>query len=97
MAAHPSVHRSIRWYGGELSRFLEPERRPIAEQPILAEVALLEWTLAEVFDAADAEPKPRAAFSAIDPSAWSGLHIRVPPLAAPPAPSLEHRQPCGRR
>jgi hypothetical protein len=72
--AHPSVHRSIRWYGGELSEFLR-QRPPYAEQPILAELALLEWTLAEVFDAADAEPKSRAAFSAIDASAWSELQF----------------------
>src|SRR5229473_8390591 len=64
VAAHPSVHRSIRWYGGELSEFLK-QCRPYAEQPILSEFALLEWTLAEVFDAADAEPTPRAAFSAV--------------------------------
>ncbi|HWX30967.1 MAG TPA: DNA-binding domain-containing protein [Steroidobacteraceae bacterium] len=78
VAAHPSEHRSIRWYGGELPEFL---RRcpPYAEQPILAELALLEWTLAEVFDAADAQPKPRAAFSAIDASAWSELRFEFHP------------------
>src|SRR5260370_38876226 len=48
VSAHPSVHRSIRWYGAELSEFLSlcP---PYPEQPILAELALLEWTLREVF------------------------------------------------
>jgi hypothetical protein len=78
VAAHPSVHRSIRWYGRELPEFLA-QRPPYAEQPILAELALLEWTLAEVFDAADALPKPRAAFSAIDPSAWSELTFEFHP------------------
>jgi len=78
VAAHPSVHRSIRWYGGELPEFLGG-RPPYAEQPILAELARLEWTLAEVFDAADAEPKPRAAFSAIDASAWSTLRFEFHP------------------
>ena len=53
VAAHPSVHRSIRWYGGELADFLL-RCPPFAEQPILSEVARFEWTLAEVFDAADA-------------------------------------------
>jgi hypothetical protein len=52
---------------------------PHDEQPILAELALLEWTLAEVFDAADAESKPRAAFSAVDPSAWSELRFEFHP------------------
>jgi hypothetical protein len=78
VAAQPSVHRSIRWYGRELSEFLG-RSPPYAEQPILAELALLEWTLAEVFDAADAESKPRAAFSAVDPSAWSELRFEFHP------------------
>jgi hypothetical protein len=78
VAAHPSVHRSIRWYGGELSGFLS-RCPPYAEQPILAEVALLEWTLAEVFDAADADPTPRAALSAVDASAWSELQFGFHP------------------
>ena len=78
VAAHPSVHRSIRWYGSEVAEFLR-RQPPYAEQPIFAELALLEWTLAEVFDAADAEPKPRAALSAIDPSAWSELHFEFHP------------------
>ncbi len=78
VAAHPSVHRSIRWYGRELPEFLQL-RPPYAEQPILAELALLEWTLAEVFDAADAEPKPRSALSAVDVSAWSELTFEFHP------------------
>ena len=78
VAAHPSVHRSIRWYGGELAEFLR-RQPPYAEQPIFAELALLEWTLAEVFDAADARAKPRSTLSAIDPSAWSELHFKFHP------------------
>jgi hypothetical protein len=78
VAAQPSVHRSIRWYGGELPDFLG-RSPPYAEQPILAELALLEWTLAEVFDAADAEPKSRAVLSAVDASAWSELRFEFHP------------------
>ena len=78
VAAQPSVHRSIRWYGGELAEFLA-RCPPYADQPIFAELALLEWTLAEVFDAADALARPRAAFSAIDPSAWSELRFEFHP------------------
>jgi hypothetical protein len=78
VAAHPSVHRSIRWYGRELAEYLS-RTPPHADQPILAELAQLEWTLAEVFDAADAEPASRAAFAAIDPSAWSELRFEFHP------------------
>lgn len=78
VAAHPSVHRSIRWYGRELAEFLR-RSAPYDEQPLLAELGLLEWTLAEVFDSADAEPVQRTALSAIDPSAWSGLRFKFHP------------------
>ena len=78
VAAHPSVYRSIRWYGSELAEFLG-RCPPYAEQPILAELALLEWTLTEVFDAADAEPVRRAALSAVDPCAWSELQFEFHP------------------
>jgi hypothetical protein len=78
LAEHPSVHRSIRWYGSELPEFLE-RHPPYADQPILAEVALLEWTLAAVFDSADAQSVQRAEFSAIDPSAWGELRFEFHP------------------
>jgi hypothetical protein len=78
VAAHPSVFRSIRWYGRELADFLAAST-PYSEAPILAEVALLEWTLAEVFDAADAPSLPRAALSAVEPSAWGTLTLEFHP------------------
>ena len=78
VAAHPSVHRSIRWYGSELADFLG-RIAPFAEQPILKELAELEWTLTEVFHAADAKPVQRAALAAIDPAAWSGLTFTLHP------------------
>jgi hypothetical protein len=78
VAAHPSVFRSIRWYGRELSDFLRA-CSPFSEAPILAEVALLEWTLAEVFDAPDAPFLPRSALSAVEPSAWGSLTLEFHP------------------
>jgi hypothetical protein len=78
IAAHPSVHRSIRWYGAELAEFLK-QQLPFAEQPIFAELALLEWTLAQVFDAADAQCVTRAGFAAIDAAQWSELTFAFHP------------------
>ena len=78
VAAHPSVHRSIRWYGAELAEYLG-RNTPYVEQPILAELAQLEWTLAEVFDAPDAEPVTRAALTAVDPAAWNELRFKFHP------------------
>ena len=74
IGAHPSVHRSIRWYGRELGDFLV-QRPPYAEQPILAEIARFEWTLSEVFDAADAAPIGRDALQAVDPGSWDRLQF----------------------
>jgi hypothetical protein len=72
--AHPSVHRSIRWYGRELADFLA-QRPPFAEQPILAEIARFEWTLSEVFDAADAVSVGRDALQAVNPESWDQLRF----------------------
>jgi hypothetical protein len=78
VAAHPSVFRSIRWYGRELAVFMAASP-PYSEAPILAEVALLEWTLAEVFDATDAQSLPRSALSAVEPAAWGSLTLEFHP------------------
>jgi hypothetical protein len=45
----------------------------------LAELATLEWTLAEVFDAADREPLARAALAAVHPDGWSDLRFEFHP------------------
>jgi hypothetical protein len=86
VAAQPSVHRSIRWYGAELAQFLNA-RPPFAAQPIFAELASLEWTLSEVFDSADGECVTRADLAAVDPAAWSALQLRF-------HPSLKRLQLC---
>ena len=78
VAAHPSVFRSIRWYGRELAQFVGA-RPPYNDEPILSEVALLEWTLSEVFDAPDAEPLQRSALAAVEPAAWSKLKFQFHP------------------
>lgn len=78
--AHPSVHRSIRWYGAELADFLI-ERAPFSEQPILAELARLEWTLSEVFDARDAPAVSRSALQEVEPAAWAALRFTFHPSA----------------
>jgi hypothetical protein len=75
---HPSEHRSIRWYGRELAAFMEATA-PFADQPLLAEIARFEWTLSEVFDAADACVVDRAALQALDPERWAALRFVFQP------------------
>jgi hypothetical protein len=78
VAAHPSVFRSIRWYGADLADLLA-HCPPYDGEPILSEIALLEWTLAEVFDAHDAVPLGRAALATIAPEAWGYLTFEFHP------------------
>jgi hypothetical protein len=78
VAAQPSEFRSIRWYGRQLAQFMALHP-PYDEQPILSEVALLEWTLSEVFDAADAPAITRAALADVPSEAWEELHFEFHP------------------
>jgi hypothetical protein len=75
---HPSVHRSIRWYGAELADFLRVEP-PFAEQPIFEEIARFEWRLAQSFDSADAKVLDRTALAAIAPGEWADLTFTFHP------------------
>jgi hypothetical protein len=76
--AHPSVHRSIRWYGREVAAFLRAEP-PFAEQPILAEIAGFEWRLAQSFDSADDDVLDRTALAGVEPAEWADLTFRFHP------------------
>jgi hypothetical protein len=76
--AHPSVHRSIRWYGREVAAFLRVEP-PFAGQPILAEIASFEWRLAESFDSADSGVVGRTALASVAPAEWADLTFRFHP------------------
>ena len=92
VAEYPSKFRSIRWYGRQMAQFLA-EREPFSDAPILAEVALLEWTLSEVFDSPDAEPLQRAALSAWGlPSEWASLTFEFHPSLRRLEIQLEHRR-----
>lgn len=55
IASHDSRFASIRYYGHALAHFVatDPSYRSV---PFLPDLALWEWTMAEVFDAADADP-----------------------------------------
>ena len=56
VAVHPSGHRNLRWYGGELADHLS---RTLPQHPIAAELARFEWSLAMAFDSADAPASVR--------------------------------------
>lgn len=79
IAAHPSGHFNARWFGAALAGFLGAQA-PWAAEPALAEMALLEWTLTEVFDPADEAVCGVEAAAAVAPELWGDM--RVVPIAA---------------
>jgi hypothetical protein len=78
IATHDSRFASIRYYGDELAQFLatEPRYRPM---PLLADLARWEWTMAAVFDAADADPVDAGALSGKAPVDWATMRLTFHP------------------
>jgi hypothetical protein len=72
IAATPSRHRSVRWYGGGMADFLTATA-PFDEDPAAAEMARFEWTLGLAFDGRDATPIAADALVALPPRAWETL------------------------
>jgi hypothetical protein len=72
IAAHPSRHPSVRWYGKGVSDFLSVTP-PYSGTPAAAEMARFEWALGEAFDSADATPVTADALMALPPEAWETL------------------------
>jgi len=72
IAAHPSTHFSLRWYGDRMSEFLRTVE-PYSKYPMFAEMAAFEWAKCDAFDAPDTAPCRVADMAAIPPDAWPGL------------------------
>jgi hypothetical protein len=62
---------SVRHYGDELSTFVKT--------PFLVDLARWEWTIAEVFDAADATPLSVKSLASIPPEGWSDIRLGFHP------------------
>ncbi len=78
LAAQPSQHFSIRHFGHRLAEFVAAQT-PYARQPVLADLANFEWTLRDVFDAADAATLIAADLAAIAPEMWPELCFKLHP------------------
>ena len=78
VAAHPSRFANLRWYGGDLARFLA--RSPVwRKRPLLAELAAFEWALGLAFDAADAPLLEAGALANVPARSWPALTFRLHP------------------
>ena len=80
IAAHPSRHPSVRWFGKGLADFLIATA-PYDKSPAVAEMARFEWALGEAFDSVDVEPLRAEAVMAVPPEAWETISFA-------PIPSL---------
>ena len=78
VAAHPSHHPSIRWFGRHLHEFLRATA-PWRDHPVLAEMARFEWAKGELLDAADSSVVGIEDIAAIPPDRWAGIRPRLKP------------------
>lgn len=74
IAAHPSQHPSVRWFGARLPDFMA-STPPYAGSPATAEMARFEWALGEAFDSPDDTPIEAAALMALPGEAWEELRF----------------------
>jgi hypothetical protein len=70
VAAQPSHHASIRWFGAQLADHLQARG-----SALLADIARWEWTLGTVFDGPDAAPVGLDAVSSFAAADWPSLQI----------------------
>ena len=78
IAAHPSRHPSVRWYGRDLADFLA-NTEPYSRTPAAAEMARFEWALGEAFDSPDVTPITADALMALPQEAWETLAFATLP------------------
>lgn len=76
--ACPSTRPSIRWYGDRLAEFMGT-REDLVPHPALVDIARMDWTLREAFDAADAPVIGLASLTAVAADQWAGLRFQPHP------------------
>lgn len=75
IAASPSTHYSVRYFGTRLADFLA-RTAPYAKRPVLAELAAFDWALTTAFDAADDPILAADDLATIAPENWPTLRFR---------------------
>jgi len=80
IAAHPSTHYSLRWFGHQLGAFMAAQDTLVAH-PAMVDLAHLEWALRNAFDAAPASPLAPAELAALPAQDWPALRFVLHPSA----------------
>jgi hypothetical protein len=78
VAATPSTHASIRWYGDSLVTFMAA-REDLVPHPAIVDLARMDWALRAAFDAADATPIGAASLNRLAADQWPRLVLRFVP------------------
>ncbi|MDI1284627.1 MAG: DNA-binding domain-containing protein [Reyranella sp.] len=78
IAAHPSHHPSVRWFGKGLADFMAGTA-PYSGAPAAVEMVRFEWALSEAFDSPDVTPIAADALMALPPEAWEMLSFAALP------------------
>lgn len=76
ITAHPSVYRSIRWFGDVFADFI---KKYYPNNPHLVELADFEWKMTLAFDAADAELVCIEDMAQVPAPAWANLRFTLHP------------------
>lgn len=79
LAARPSQHPSIRWFGDGLAGFMAGAGDALVPHPSLVDLARMDWALRGAFDAAAAPPLDPARLAALGPDDWPGLVLHLQP------------------
>ncbi len=78
IAAQPSAHYSLRWFGHLLPAFMEA-RDDLVDHPAMRDLACMEWALRGAFDAAEAPLLTLAELAAVPPTIWPQLRFELHP------------------
>lgn len=79
LAACPSQHPSIRWFGDDLAGFMAAAGDDLVPHPSLVDIARMDWALRGAFDAAEAPLLQASALAALGPDDWAGLVLHLQP------------------
>ncbi|MBI3267926.1 MAG: putative DNA-binding domain-containing protein [Planctomycetes bacterium] len=79
VSAHPSASYTLSLLGAGFPAFLRNEARGLPRRAFLAELALVERAMEEVFDAPRADPLPADAVLALPPDRWAAAQLRMTP------------------
>lgn len=81
LAAEPSRHPSIRWFGHELAAFMAEAPDELVPHASLIDFAAMDWALRGAFDAADTPLLDPSTLAALSPDDWAGLVLQLHPSA----------------